>query len=128
VYTYITSANEREVWESAVAGRRRAMGIGVGLLLIAIGAVLAFAVTAHTNGVDLNTVGWILMAVGLAGILLDMLWWHSWTAWRVGPAYARRTTYVDGQPPVAYPQRTWGRRRVVTHEEDAPPPAGPPPA
>ncbi|HEX6702909.1 MAG TPA: DUF6458 family protein [Gaiellaceae bacterium] len=100
------------------------MGIGVGLLLIAVGAVLAFAVTAHTNGVDLVTVGWILMGVGLAGILLDMLWWHSWHAWRPapGPTYARRATYVEDAPPPAYS----GRRRVVTREEDAGPPAGPP--
>ena len=98
------------------------MGIGVGLLLIAVGAVLAFAVTAHSSTVDVNTVGWILMAVGLAGVLLDMIWWHSWNAWRPGPVYARRATYVEDAPP-AYPRR----RRVVTHEEDAPPPAGPPP-
>ena len=104
------------------------MGIAVGLLLIAIGAILAFAVTAHANGVDLVTVGWILMGVGLAGILLDMAWWHSWNAWRAGPPYARRATYVQDAPPPAYPARTWGRRRVVTHEEDAgPPAAGPPP-
>jgi hypothetical protein len=104
------------------------MGIGVGLLLIAIGAILAFAVTAHTSGVDLNTVGWILMGVGLAGILLDMVWWHSWNTWRAGPAYARRATYVEDAPPAAYPARRWARRRVVTHEEDAgPPAAGPPP-
>jgi len=103
------------------------VGIGVGLLLIAVGAVLAFAVTAHTNGVDLNTVGWILMAVGLVGIVLDMLWWHSWTAWRGGPAYARRTTYVEDPAAPAYPARTYGRRRVVHEEDAAPPPAGPPP-
>jgi uncharacterized protein DUF6458 len=108
---------------------RLAMGVGVGLLLIAIGAVLAFAVTAHSNAVDVHTVGWILMGVGLAGILLDMAWWHSWNAWRAGPgpAYQRRATYVEDAPP-AYPARTWGRRRVVSQEEDAGPPApGPPP-
>ena len=103
------------------------MGIAVGLLLIAIGAILAFAVTAHTNGVDLVTVGWILMGVGVAGILLDMAWWHSWNAWRAGPAYSRRVTYVQDAPPPAYPAGGWRGRRVVTHEEDAGPPAGPPP-
>jgi hypothetical protein len=103
------------------------VGIGVGLLLIAVGAVLAFAVTAHANGVDLNTVGWILMAVGFAGIVLDMLWWHSWNAWRAGPAYARRSTYVDDPAARAYPARTWGRRRVVHEEDEGAPPAGPPP-
>ena len=101
------------------------MGIGIGLLLIAIGAILAFAVHATSNAVDLPTVGWILMAVGLAGVLLDMIWWHSWNAWRGGPAYVRRATYVED--PAAYPaQPVPRRRRVVTHEEDAGPPAGPP--
>ena len=101
------------------------MGIGIGLLLIAVGAVLAFAVHAHSNNVDVHTVGWILMAVGLAGVVLDMIWWHSWNAWRGGPAYVRRSTYVDDP---AYTTRTVPRRRrVVTQEEDAGPPAGAPP-
>jgi hypothetical protein len=103
------------------------MGIGVGLLLIAIGAVLAFAVTAHVNGVDVVTVGWILMAVGLVGVVLDMMWWHSWNAWRGGPAYVRRATYVDDPAAPAYPARTRGRRRVVQEEDAGPPAAGPPP-
>jgi hypothetical protein len=104
------------------------MGIGVGLLLIAIGAVLAFAVTAHVNGVDLDTVGWILMAVGLVGIVVDMIWWHSWNAWRAGPVYARRATYVDDPGAPAYPARRWGRRRVVQEEDAGAPAAGPPDA
>jgi hypothetical protein len=103
------------------------MGIAVGLLLIAAGAILAFAVTAHANGIDVVTVGWILMGVGVAGILLDMAWWHSWNAWRAGPAYGRRTTYVEDAPPAAYPARSWGRRRVVQEEDAGPPAAGPPP-
>jgi len=43
------------------------MGIGVSLILIAVGAILAFAVSATVSGVDVTTIGWILMVVGLAG-------------------------------------------------------------
>jgi hypothetical protein len=75
------------------------MGLGVGIFLIAVGAVLAFAVHANTNGaVDVYTIGWILMGVGLASVLLSLLFWSSWA----GPGYwsgRRRTTYVDEGPP-----------------------------
>jgi hypothetical protein len=74
------------------------MGLGVGIFLIAVGAVLAFAVHANTNGaVDLYTIGWILMGVGFASVLLSLLFWSSWA----GPGYwaGRRRTYVDEGPP-----------------------------
>jgi hypothetical protein len=77
------------------------MGIGVSIFLIAIGAVLAFAVHASNSTVNVNTVGWILMGVGLAGALLSMIFWSSWA----GPGYwttRRRTTYVDEGPPPGY--------------------------
>jgi len=54
------------------------MGIGASLFLIAVGAVLAFAVTNQVNGVDLVTVGWILMIVGALGALLSAIFWSSW--------------------------------------------------
>jgi len=48
------------------------MGIGVGIFLIAVGAVLAFAVHATVAGLDIVTVGVILMVVGVLGIALDL--------------------------------------------------------
>jgi len=54
------------------------MGIGVSLILIAVGAILTWAVTAEVNGVDLTTVGVILMVVGLAGGLISLVFWSSW--------------------------------------------------
>jgi hypothetical protein len=56
------------------------MGIGTSLFLIAVGATLAFAVhvTGNTHGIDLQTVGWILMIVGAAGALLSLAFWSSW--------------------------------------------------
>jgi hypothetical protein len=54
------------------------MGIGVSLFLIAIGAILDFAVDVHTSGFNLNTMGVILMIVGGLGLLLSLLFWGSW--------------------------------------------------
>jgi hypothetical protein len=54
------------------------MGIGVSLILIAVGAILTWAVSADVSGVDLNTVGVILMVVGAAGGLISLVFWSSW--------------------------------------------------
>jgi hypothetical protein len=51
------------------------MGIGVSILLIAIGAILAFAVSVTVSGIDLATVGVILMIVGAIGLVVDLLIW-----------------------------------------------------
>ena len=72
------------------------MGIGVSIFLIAVGAILAFAVNAQANGIDLQTVGWIVLAVGVLGLVLSMIFWSTWA----GPGYFanRRRTYVDEGP------------------------------
>ena len=73
------------------------MGLGVSLILIAVGAVLAFAVHVdNSNAFDINTIGVILLIVGAIGALLSMIFWSSWA----GPGYftRRRTTYVDEGP------------------------------
>jgi Domain of unknown function (DUF6458) len=54
------------------------MGIGVSILLIAVGAILAFAVNVTTTGIDLDTVGVILMIVGVLGLVLSLVFWSSW--------------------------------------------------
>ena len=69
------------------------MGIGVALILIAVGAILAFAVDAEVSGIDVQTIGWILLAVGIIGALLSMMFWSSWGGWR------RRETVVRDEPP-----------------------------
>ena len=46
------------------------MGIGVSIFLLAVGAVLAFAVDVTTRGLDLNAVGVILMVVGGIGLVM----------------------------------------------------------
>ncbi len=49
------------------------MGIGVSILLIAIGAILLWAVTATVAGVSINTVGVILIVVGAVGLLIALM-------------------------------------------------------
>jgi hypothetical protein len=72
------------------------MGLGVGIFLTALGAILAFAVSASVSGVNIHTVGWILLIVGIAGIVLSLIFWSSWA----GPGYfARRRPYADEGPP-----------------------------
>ncbi len=53
------------------------MGIGVSLFLLAVGAILAWAVDVETSGFNLDTVGVILMIVGGLGLLLSLLFWSS---------------------------------------------------
>jgi hypothetical protein len=54
------------------------MGIGVSLVMIAVGAILTWAVTAEVSGIDINTVGVILMVVGAVGAVLSLVFWSSW--------------------------------------------------
>lgn len=96
------------------------MGFLIGLIVTAVGFILALAVHPTNPGsVDVNTVGWILVVVGLVAFLADLLLWSSH-----GPGYMRRTTTVNdpgygGGYPV---RRGYGRRQVIEEEEGAPPP------
>ena len=65
------------------------MGLGVSLILIAVGAILAWAVHVTTTGFNVNTIGYILLVVGIVGALLSMIFWSSWA----GPGY-----FTDGGP------------------------------
>ena len=54
------------------------MGIGVSIILIAAGAILTWAVNASVSGLELQTIGVILMVVGVLGLLVSMIFWSSW--------------------------------------------------
>ena len=54
------------------------MGLSASLILIAVGAILTWAVTADVNGLNVQTVGVILMVVGIAGMLISFIFWSSW--------------------------------------------------
>jgi len=98
------------------------VGLPVSLILIAVGAILAFAVHQDPNpSVDVDVVGWVLMLVGLVGLLLSLFWWE-----RFGPgAWGWHRGAGPGDP---YARRGYPRRRTVVEEEEPPgPPPGPPP-
>jgi Domain of unknown function (DUF6458) len=94
------------------------MGISVSILLIAVGAILTWAVTAEAEGIDINTVGVILLIVGLLGLVLSMIFWSSWGG------FQRRTTYVEGGP---VRRTVVPRRETTVVEEDEVAPGPPPP-
>jgi uncharacterized protein DUF6458 len=48
------------------------MGIGTSILLIAVGAILRYAVTVTVSGIELQTVGLILMIVGIIGLVISL--------------------------------------------------------
>ena len=98
------------------------MGIGVSLILIAVGAILTWAVETSVSGLDITAVGVILMIVGLVGFVLSLAFWSTW--W--GPGYWSHAEYVEGAPARRYGGQ-WGRRRTTYVEDAAPPPGGPPP-
>src|SRR5579863_6074643 len=65
------------------------MRIGAGLVLIAVGAILRFGIsTVSTHGININTIGDILMLVGVLGVVLWVVVWAPWTRSR-RPAYQR---------------------------------------
>jgi hypothetical protein len=68
------------------------MGIGTSIFLIAVGAILKFAVTAHVSGISLATVGTILIIVGIVGLLISLFMLASW---RDRGTPATRDRYVE---------------------------------
>ncbi len=65
------------------------MGIGTSLFLIAVGAILKFAVDADVQGIELATVGVILMVIGVVGLLISLFFLSEWR---------RRGTVVEDRP------------------------------
>ena len=80
------------------------MGLGVSLILIAVGAILTWAVEATVSGLDINAIGLILMIVGIVGGLLSLIFWSSW----FGPGYFRA---YAAEAPAGPTGRTRVRRR-----------------
>ncbi|MGY1694596.1 DUF6458 family protein [Geodermatophilus sp. SYSU D00814] len=73
------------------------MRLGTAIVLLALGAVLTFALRVDVSGIDLQVVGWILMAAGALGIVLEVALW--------GPR-RRRVTRTDAYAPGAPARRT----------------------
>jgi hypothetical protein len=86
------------------------MGIGGSIFLLALGAILAFAVNAHISGLDINIVGWVLMAAGLVGLIITVWYWNSRRRTVVSQSQTRP---VDGRVVNEYRE---------TRRDDVPPP------
>jgi len=74
------------------------MPLGTSIFLIALGAILRYAVTATVSGINITTVGLILMIVGIAGLILSVLYMFAWRPRRVG-AMRTRVIERDAEPP-----------------------------
>nr|WP_228533000.1 DUF6458 family protein [Micromonospora sp. ANENR4] len=109
----------RTGWPCGCAARRRGteagdsttippkeavVGIGTSIFLIAVGAILTFALNASVGGVDLDVVGWILMAAGVLGLIMTTLVWGR----------RRQVVTTTAEQPVEY-------RRVEERRDVAPP-------
>jgi hypothetical protein len=89
------------------------MTIGAGILLIAVGAILRFAVsTVSTHGFGIHTIGDILMLVGALGVVLWLLVWAPWAP----RARSRRTVYRREEVPPVYREGA-----PPVYREDVPP-------
>lgn len=79
------------------------MGVGTSIFLVAVGAILEFAVKVNSNNFNINTIGLILLIVGAVGLVLSLFFWNSWGGFG---GYRRRSVYDDGV-----------NRRVVDQQE-----------
>jgi len=75
------------------------VGIGASVALIALGAILTFALNVSVGAVDLDVVGWILMGAGALGLFVTMMIWGR-----------RRPSVVEREP-----------RRIVEERTDVDP-------
>ncbi len=92
------------------------MGIGGSIFLLALGAILAFAVNADISGLDINVVGYVLMLAGLIGLVITLWFWNS----RRRPA----TTVVEQRPVVRNDGQVVEEYRETTRRQPPPPPYG----
>jgi beta-lactamase regulating signal transducer with metallopeptidase domain len=79
------------------------MPLGTSIFLIAVGAILRYAVTATVSGIDITTVGLILMIVGIAGLLISIFYMLAWDPRRgrvVRDRVIEREPYEE--PPAGY--------------------------
>lgn len=73
------------------------MSLGTSIFLLALGAILRFAVHVTTRGFNLHTVGLILMLAGILGIILSVLWMTIWADRRRRAAYVVRDREVPAR-------------------------------
>jgi hypothetical protein len=86
------------------------MGFSTSIVVVAIGAILRFAVSVTTTGFNLHTIGLILMIVGIVSLLLSIMFWNSWGGFGGSGGGSRRQRRVtpDGVGGYTEEERTGG--------------------
>ena len=88
------------------------MTIGTSIVMIAIGAILKYAVTGEVDWIDIQTVGTILMIVGILGLILSLIYTFAWSdAARRRPRATRLQRSTGARADRA--ERAAGRRRPL---------------
>jgi hypothetical protein len=87
------------------------VGIGASIFMLAVGAIIAFALHVHVGFLDLRVVGWVLMAAGAVGLIMTLTIFGS-----------RRRTVVTSTtaPPVAPGERRVIDQPVASEYDDRP--------
>ena len=78
------------------------MPLGTSIFLIAVGAILRYAVTASVSGIDITTVGLILMIVGILGLVISLIYMLAWRPRRGAVVRDRVIERAPDQEPPAY--------------------------
>ena len=80
------------------------MATGISLFFLAVGAILTFAVNTSVSGIDIDTIGVILMVIGLLGMLMSLVLWDSWSPRPLQRddevVIDRRDVVIDDEAPV----------------------------
>jgi hypothetical protein len=74
------------------------MTIGLSIFLMVLGAIMAFAVNASTPGINVNTLGILLLLIGLVGLLYSLLFGRRVSPWGRSRAVRRRRTVIEERP------------------------------
>ncbi len=72
------------------------MGVGTSLVLVAVGAILRFAISVTASGVDIHTIGVILMVIASIGFVISLFFWSSWGGFGGGGYHRQRRVTPDG--------------------------------
>ena len=72
------------------------MYAALGIVLIVAGAILTFAIDRQAEGVDIDAIGWILMAGGAVSLLVSLFQAAAWTSWRKRHYVTERHVSPDG--------------------------------